>query len=457
MRSDRQSRLTRADLGLPSRPHSRPLPPVIPPRVIASAERIRSSRVASSRPAFEDEVTNRSAGLHRFLGDLRRRRVADVRTQRRRRRGAAVEQFAGPRLVRRDAVDARGRNTFIASRRIVDACSAFQAMTGIITFSSSWPASHAIATVVSQPDHLEAHLIDHLRDRRIHLARHDRRARLHGGQRDLGESGTRSHAQQPQIARDLADLDRKAAHGARVGEHVAATLAAWVNYICPVEGAKQAMEKIDSSLVDNELIFPSAETLAKAKDFMGLDQKTEQELPEAVRCGDRSLIPMADAMTPGPAGTRDARSDAGADLTLTLGHQEVRRLHRRRRPRPGRRAGPVLRAARAVRAAARPRRCGWSPASRSPPAARSPIAGQDISRLKPVQAAGQHGVPELRAVPAPRHLRERRVRAAPPRRQGRQEAGRARCSSWSSSAASASAAPASSPAASSSASPWPGR
>ncbi|WP_254185511.1 polyamine ABC transporter substrate-binding protein [Nocardioides panacis] len=56
----------------------------------------------------------------------------------------------------------------------------------------------------------------------------------------------------------------------------AATLAAWVNYICPVEGAQQAMEKIDSSLVDNQLIFPSSDTLAKAKDFMGLDEKTEQ-------------------------------------------------------------------------------------------------------------------------------------------------------------------------------------
>ncbi len=57
---------------------------------------------------------------------------------------------------------------------------------------------------------------------------------------------------------------------------VAATLAAWVNYICPVEGAKQAMEKIDPSLVDNELIFPTEELLAKATDLMALDQKTEQ-------------------------------------------------------------------------------------------------------------------------------------------------------------------------------------
>ena len=43
---------------------------------------------------------------------------------------------------------------------------------------------------------------------------------------------------------------------------VAATLAAWVNYICPVEGAEEAMEKIDASLVDNPLIFPDDEFLA---------------------------------------------------------------------------------------------------------------------------------------------------------------------------------------------------
>jgi len=56
----------------------------------------------------------------------------------------------------------------------------------------------------------------------------------------------------------------------------AATLAAWVNYICPVEGAKAAMEKIDPTLVDNQLIFPDAATLSKAKDFMALDERTEQ-------------------------------------------------------------------------------------------------------------------------------------------------------------------------------------
>ncbi|MDP2772009.1 MAG: spermidine/putrescine ABC transporter substrate-binding protein [Nocardioides sp.] len=58
---------------------------------------------------------------------------------------------------------------------------------------------------------------------------------------------------------------------------VAATLAAWVNYICPVEGAQEAMEKIDPSLVDNPLIFPDEEFLSNAIGFMGLDDKTRQQ------------------------------------------------------------------------------------------------------------------------------------------------------------------------------------
>jgi spermidine/putrescine transport system substrate-binding protein len=55
---------------------------------------------------------------------------------------------------------------------------------------------------------------------------------------------------------------------------VAAKLAAWVNYICPVEGAQQEMEKIDPSLVENELIFPTAEILTKT---MAMRPLTEAE------------------------------------------------------------------------------------------------------------------------------------------------------------------------------------
>lgn len=51
---------------------------------------------------------------------------------------------------------------------------------------------------------------------------------------------------------------------------VAATVAAYVNYITPVVGAKEAMEKIDPDLVENQLIFPDDDTLAKAKIFRTL-------------------------------------------------------------------------------------------------------------------------------------------------------------------------------------------
>jgi spermidine/putrescine transport system substrate-binding protein len=57
---------------------------------------------------------------------------------------------------------------------------------------------------------------------------------------------------------------------------VAAQVAAWVNYICPVEGAQQAMEKIDPSLVHNELIFPGPDMLKKTYDLMALTEKQDQ-------------------------------------------------------------------------------------------------------------------------------------------------------------------------------------
>jgi spermidine/putrescine transport system substrate-binding protein len=57
---------------------------------------------------------------------------------------------------------------------------------------------------------------------------------------------------------------------------VAAELAAWVNYICPVQGAQEAMTKIDKSLAENELIFPNEDTLKNAHDFMALDEGVER-------------------------------------------------------------------------------------------------------------------------------------------------------------------------------------
>ncbi|HEY5230752.1 MAG TPA: spermidine/putrescine ABC transporter substrate-binding protein [Galbitalea sp.] len=53
---------------------------------------------------------------------------------------------------------------------------------------------------------------------------------------------------------------------------IAAKVAAYVNYITPVEGAKEAMAKIDPTLVDDQLIFPNADTLAKVHIFRTLTQ-----------------------------------------------------------------------------------------------------------------------------------------------------------------------------------------
>lgn len=55
---------------------------------------------------------------------------------------------------------------------------------------------------------------------------------------------------------------------------VAAKLAAYNSYICPVKGAQQAMEKVDPEQVDNELIFPTDDTLSKTRRFMALDEAT---------------------------------------------------------------------------------------------------------------------------------------------------------------------------------------
>jgi spermidine/putrescine transport system substrate-binding protein len=51
---------------------------------------------------------------------------------------------------------------------------------------------------------------------------------------------------------------------------VAAEVAAYVQYISPVKGAKEAMSKIDPTLVDNQWIFPDEATLANAHVFMTL-------------------------------------------------------------------------------------------------------------------------------------------------------------------------------------------
>ncbi len=60
---------------------------------------------------------------------------------------------------------------------------------------------------------------------------------------------------------------------------LAAKVAAYVQYVCPVEGAQEAMKSIDPALVDNQWIFPNADTLAKSFIFMQLtpEQQVQYE------------------------------------------------------------------------------------------------------------------------------------------------------------------------------------
>jgi spermidine/putrescine transport system substrate-binding protein len=58
---------------------------------------------------------------------------------------------------------------------------------------------------------------------------------------------------------------------------VMAEVEAWVNYISPVAGTKEAVIEIDEDLASNQLIFPSPETLSKAKKFRDLSAKEESE------------------------------------------------------------------------------------------------------------------------------------------------------------------------------------
>lgn len=62
---------------------------------------------------------------------------------------------------------------------------------------------------------------------------------------------------------------------------VAAEVAAWVNYVTPVEGAYEAALEIDPEIADNKLIFPDDETLAQTQAFRSLSAEEESEFQAA--------------------------------------------------------------------------------------------------------------------------------------------------------------------------------
>jgi len=66
---------------------------------------------------------------------------------------------------------------------------------------------------------------------------------------------------------------------------VAAKIESWVNFICPVKGAQQAMRDLGAeiddedlvALADDPLIFPDDATLSKTHIFKNLDEQEERD------------------------------------------------------------------------------------------------------------------------------------------------------------------------------------
>ncbi|MFI7288944.1 PotD/PotF family extracellular solute-binding protein [Streptomyces anulatus] len=61
---------------------------------------------------------------------------------------------------------------------------------------------------------------------------------------------------------------------------VAAQLAAYINYVCPVDGVRDELARIDESMASNTLILPDKEMAAKSRSFRSLSTKEETAYEE---------------------------------------------------------------------------------------------------------------------------------------------------------------------------------
>lgn len=61
---------------------------------------------------------------------------------------------------------------------------------------------------------------------------------------------------------------------------VAAQLAAYINYVCPVDGVREELARIDKSMASNTLILPDEEMAAKSRSFRSLSSAEETAYEE---------------------------------------------------------------------------------------------------------------------------------------------------------------------------------
>jgi spermidine/putrescine transport system substrate-binding protein len=58
-------------------------------------------------------------------------------------------------------------------------------------------------------------------------------------------------------------------------------ITAWVNYVCPVKGVRELLERSDPELAQSELIFPTPESLTRSTDLRPLAGEEAQEVESA--------------------------------------------------------------------------------------------------------------------------------------------------------------------------------
>ncbi len=61
---------------------------------------------------------------------------------------------------------------------------------------------------------------------------------------------------------------------------VAARVAAYINYVCPVDGVRKELAKIDKAAADNPLILPDEEMAARSHSFRALSAKESKEFAQ---------------------------------------------------------------------------------------------------------------------------------------------------------------------------------
>jgi spermidine/putrescine transport system substrate-binding protein len=64
---------------------------------------------------------------------------------------------------------------------------------------------------------------------------------------------------------------------------IAAQLAAAINYVTPVVGTQEAIQKIDPTLVHNQLVFPDPATRAKLHPYVTLSAAEERQMNDAMQ------------------------------------------------------------------------------------------------------------------------------------------------------------------------------